>query len=58
MKSVCIYSLIVVLSSLLVQAGFELPRHVYRAEKFTEAVITAKEENKAIAFVLSDEKST
>jgi hypothetical protein len=41
-----------------VQAGFELPRHVFRTDKMAEAVEKAKEGDKALAFVYTDETST
>ena len=40
------------------QAGFELPRHVYREKQLDEAIAEAKEKGKALAFVLTDEASS
>ena len=39
-------------------AGFKLPSHVHRAADLEEAVAKAKEKNKALAFVYTDETST
>lgn len=39
-------------------AGFELPRGVYRADQIQEATEKAKEGDKALAFVYTDETST
>ncbi|QQL45047.1 hypothetical protein [Sulfuriroseicoccus oceanibius] len=40
------------------QAGFEMPRHVYREKQLDEAIAEAKEKGKALAFVLTDETSS
>ncbi|MCP5536822.1 MAG: hypothetical protein H7A51_11410 [Akkermansiaceae bacterium] len=39
-------------------AGFKIPSHVYRTGKLDEAVAEAQKEQKALAFVLTDEAST
>ena len=39
-------------------AGFKLPRTVFRHDKLEEAAIKAKEDDKALAFVYTDEGST
>ncbi len=39
-------------------AGFKIPSHVYRAEKLDEAAAKAKKDDKALAFVYTDETST
>lgn len=45
-------------SATLVTAGFKLPRGVYRADKLEEATKQAEEDDKALAFVYTDETST
>jgi hypothetical protein len=41
-----------------VRAGFDLPSHVFRAEKMEAAVNKAKVDGKALGFVYTDETST
>lgn len=53
-----LFFLISALSLTSTLAGFKIPSHVYRTSQLSEAVAQAEKDQKALAFVYTDETST
>ena len=56
-RSVCVAGWLLLTAS-SATAGFRLPPGIYRMEAFSEAVVRAKQSNRPLAILLSDENSS